>query len=109
MPNNYNFDGIRDLRTVEVNPQGWISPLFVEYGSDLYGGIPSYFWRVKGTQHTFLIPILRMDFISKGEYVKHFNEILEAFREDYIGWSKEGWYAEWMQQYREDYRSFITL
>jgi len=109
MPNDYNFESIRDLKVVEVNPEGWISPLFVEYGSFLHGGIPSYFWRVRGTKHTFVIPILRMDFLSKGEYVKHFEETLSSFREDYIGWSKEGWYADWMQEYREQYKNFISL
>jgi len=109
MPNNYDFSGIKDLKIVEVHPEGWISPLFVEYGSYLHGGVPSYFWRVRGTQHTFVIPILRMDFLSKGEYAKHFEEALSAFREDYIGWSKEGFYSEWMSEYREQYKSFISL
>jgi len=109
MPNNYSFEDIKDLKVVEVNPEGWISPLFVEYGAFLHGGVPSYFWRVRGTEHTFVIPILRMDFLSKGEYVKHFEEALSAFRQDYIGWSKEGWYADWMREYREQYKDFISL
>jgi len=109
MPNNYDFKDIKDLKVVEVNPEGWISPLFVEYGSFLHGGVPAYFWRVKGTQHTFIIPILRMDFLSKGDYKKHFEEVLERFREDYKGWAEESFYAEWMEEYREIYKQFISL
>jgi len=109
MPHNYNFDEINDLKVVEIKPDGWISPLFVEYGSALYGGVSSYFWRVKGTKHTFVMPIMRMDFLSKGDYVKHFEEVLSAFRDDYIGWSEEGWYAGWMQEYREQYKNFVSL
>ncbi|HRT03603.1 MAG TPA: hypothetical protein P5513_06650 [Candidatus Diapherotrites archaeon] len=107
MPNNYDFSNIRDLKTVEVNPKGWISPLFVEYGSNLHGGVPSYFWRVKGTQHTFIIPILRMDFLSKGDYVKHFEEVLENFREDYLEWEREDFYLDWMKEYKEIFQYFI--
>lgn len=109
MPNNYDFKDIKDLKVVEVNPEGWISPLFVEYGSFLHGGVPSYFWRIKGTEHTFVIPILRMDFLSKGDYVQHFEEALQAFREDYISWAGEGWPTDWMSEYREQYRNFISL
>jgi hypothetical protein len=109
MPNNYNFSNIRDLKTIGVCPKGWIAPLFVEYGSEIKAGVPSYFWRVKGTRHTFSIPILRMDFLSKGDYVKHFNEILEAFREDYIQWAEEGWSQDWSREYYDQYKTFISL
>lgn len=109
MPYNYDFKNIKDLKVAEVNPEGWISPLLVEYGTGIHGGVPSYFWRVKGTKHTFVIPILRMDFLSRGDYGKHFTEALSAFREDYIEWSKENRGIQWMQEYREQYRDFISL
>ena len=109
MPNNYDFDKVKDVTTVGVEPEGWVAPLSIEYGTGLYGGVPSYYWRVKGTTHTFVIPILRMDFLSKGDYESHFKEALEGFRKDYEGWSTEGWYADWMQEYREQYRAFISL
>lgn len=109
MPNNYDFKKIENVKVTEVSPEGWISPLYVEYGTGLSGGVPSYFWRVKGTSHTFVIPILRMDFLSKGDYEAHFKEALQGFREDYVGWKDEGFYADWMQEYREQYSSFISL
>ena len=109
MPNNYDFSKLEDIKVIEVNPDGWISPLYVEYGVGLLGGISSYFWRVKETKHTFVIPILRMDFLSQGEYDEHFKKALEGFRQDWIGWSEEGWYSEWMQEYRKQYSNFISL
>lgn len=109
MPNNYDFSKLENLKTVEVDPEGWTSPLYVEYGMSLYGDVLAYYWRVKGTKHTFVIPVLRMDYLSQGDYEKHFKEALSVFREDYIGWSKEGWYAKWMQEYREQYSGFISL
>ena len=109
MPNNYDFSELKNVKTLEVSSEGWTSPLFVEYGHGIQGGIPSYFWRIKGTNHTFVIPIIRMDYLSQGDYEKHFKEILSAFREDYIGWSEEKWYADWMQKYRDQFVGFISL
>jgi len=109
MPNNYDFSKLENVKVIEVSLEGWVSPLFVEYGAGFHGEVPSYFWRVKGTQHTFVIPILRMDYLSQGDYGKHFQEALQGFRSDYIGWSKEGWYIEWMQKYKEDFSEFISL
>lgn len=109
MPNNYDFNKLANVKAVEVNPDGWISPLFVEYGTGFHGEVPAYFWRVKGTKHTFVIPILRMDYLSQGDYEKHFKETLSVFREDYKGWSEEGWYADWMQEYRDQFSGFISL
>jgi hypothetical protein len=110
MPNNYDFSTFKDTKLLRLdNVEGWISPVFVEYGSYLYGGVPSYFWRVKGTEHTFVIPILRMDFLSKGDYEAHFKEALEGFRKDYKEWSDTGFVHEWMQDYREQYRDLIAL
>lgn len=109
MPNNYDFSKLENLKTVEVKPEGWISPLYVEYGISLYGDVLAYFWRVKGTEHTFVIPVLRMDYLSQGDYPKHFKEILEGFRQDYIGWSTEGWYVEWMMKYKKQFENFISL
>ena len=97
---------------MEVSPEGWISPLFVQYGVDedenLFG-IPTYFWRVKGTEHTFTIPIIRIDFLSSGNYKEHFNEALEIFREDYIKWKDEGFVTEWSRQYRKQFSRFIII
>ena len=109
MPNNFDFSKLENVQKVEVNPEGWINPLYVEYSIGEHGGVPSYYWRVKGTKHTFVIPLVRMQYLSSGDYVKHFEMALEAFREDYKGWGEEGFYADWMQEYREQYRRFISL
>ena len=109
MPNNYDFSKVENVKVVEINLDGWISPLYIEYGIGLHGELFSYFWRVKGTQHTFVIPILRMDYLSQGDYNEHFKKVLSKFRKDYIGWDKEEWYLSWMQKYREDFSQFISL
>lgn len=109
MPNNYDFSRIKDVKDIEVNPDGWVNPLLVEYGISIHGEIESYYWRVKGTKHTFVIPIIRMDYLNQGNVKEHFEEALEGFREDYKGWANEGWYAPWMRAYREDFSKFISL
>lgn len=109
MPNFYDFSKLENLKEQIVNPKGWVNPLIIEYGVGYHGEIISYYWRIKGTKHTFIIPILRIDYLSEGEYSTHFEEALEGFREDYKRWATEGWYAPWMQSYRDEYARFITL
>lgn len=113
MPHNFDFSKIENIKTIEVNPQGWITPLNVEYGmyedANVYGGITSYFWRIKGTLHTFVIPISRMDYISSGDYKKHFENALESFREDYLTWKEEGFGTEWAKEYYRQYSRFIII
>jgi hypothetical protein len=112
MPNNLDFLEFNNVKTIEVNPEGWVSPLYIEYASakeqKIYGST-SYFWRVKGTTHTFVIPTIRMDFLSSGDYKAHFNEILEIFREDYIIWKAEGFTTDWAKEYRQQFQHFILI
>lgn len=107
MPNNYDFSTLQNIKTIEINPNGWINPLTIEYGiGDQLG--PTCFWKVKETKHTFVIPILRLDFISSGDYGKHFTEVLESFRnKDYAQWKEVNFITPWMQEYESDYRRFI--
>ena len=107
MPNNHDFSSLRSIKTLEINPTGWVNPLIIEYGiGDQLG--PTYFWRVKRSKHTFVIPVLRLDFISSGDYATHFTEVLERFRNnDYAAWKKDGFSTSWMQEYEENYRKFI--
>lgn len=107
MPNNYDFSKIKNVKEIRVNPRGWVNPVVVEYGSEYHGEVLSYFWRVKGTTHTFIIPILRMDYLTGGDYTKHFEEVLENFRDDYLGWLEEGLYTPWMKEYYNMYNSYI--
>lgn len=103
MPFYYNFSDLKEIKNVEIFPDGWINPLTIEYGLDDI----NYYWRVKSTKHTFSIPIQRMNYITSGNYVKHFEEVLENFREEYIEWKNTGFIAEWMGEYREEYKRFI--
>ena len=110
MPNKQDFSIFKDIRSIRLDEvDGWVTPLYVEYGSGFHGGVPSYFWRVRGTEHTFVIPIMRMDFLSKGDYEAHFKEALSGFRKDYKEWADTGFVHEWMQEYREQYGDFISL
>jgi hypothetical protein len=109
MPYIYDFSKLTSIQQMEVCPKGWVEPLFIEYGMGVHGTTPSYFWRVKGTKHTFVIPVMRMNFLSSGDYKKHFEESLEVFREDYIDWSQMEWTADWMKEYRQDFSKFIAL
>jgi len=109
MPNNYDFSKLDDIKTIEVNPEGWISPLYVEYSLGNHIETPSYFWRVKGTLHTFIIPIVRMDYLSSGDYKKHFENVLENFREDYLTWKEERYDTDWAREYFNQYSRFIVI
>jgi hypothetical protein len=107
MPFNYDFSKLESIKEIKVSPSGWVNPIIIEYGIGIWSDLQSFYWRVKGTTHTFTIPVVRMNYISKGNYELHFQEVLEAFREDYIGWSEENFYCEWMQQYRDNYSKYI--
>jgi hypothetical protein len=109
MPNNFDFSKLENVKIIEVNPSGWISPLYIEYGIAERFDILSYCWRVKGTLHTFVIPVARMDFLSSGDYKTLFNETLEGFREDYISWQEKKIEAPWVDEYRQQYKSFIVI
>jgi len=113
MPHNFDFSKLNNIKTLEVNPQGWVTPLYIEYtvtqDANSYNGIESYFWRVKGTQHVFVIPLIRMDYLSAGDYKKHFENALETFREDYIDWKTQGFITEWSREYARQFSKFIIV
>ena len=108
MPHNFDFSNLKFIKELTINPINWINPLCVEYG---IGGYPedSYYWRVKGTSHTFMIPAKRLNYITLGNYEKHFEEALQAFREDYISWANDGFELEWQQDYYNEYHRFIVI
>lgn len=109
MPNNYDFSKLENVKEIIVNPEGWINPLTIEYGTGFYQENISYYWRVKGTKHTFVIPVMRLDYLTEGEYAKHFEEALQGFREDYKEWAEGGWQAFWMRAYRDDFSRYISI
>ena len=112
MPHNFDFSKLENVKTIEVDAPGWISPIEIEYGigrdADV-NGILSYCWRVKDTLHTFVIPVLRIDYLSSGDYKKHFEDVLENFREDYISWKEEGFITDWSREYRDQFNRFIVI
>ena len=107
MPNFYDFEKLNRIKTVEINPNGWVSPLTVEYGID-DEDMPSCCWRVRGTKHTFIIPQGRLDYLSEGDYSTHFKKALEGFREEYLEWKNESFNIEWQREYRNEYSKFIV-
>lgn len=113
MPNNFDFSTLKNIKTIEVTPAGWVTPLVIEYGikeeSPTFGELNSYHWRVKGTRHTFVIPVIRMDFLSSGDYKKHFENALENFRQDYINWKDQGFITEWAREYEQQFSRFIIV
>jgi len=112
MPNNVDFSKFDNISTVEVNPIGWVNPLHVEYTiaeDNVIFGQLTCFWRVRGTYHTFTIPMIRLDFLSSGNYTQHFENILENFREDYISWQEQGIQSEWVREYLHQFSKFIVI
>lgn len=113
MPFVFDFNlSIGDIHTVEVSPKGWKSPLTVEWAvaqAHRYDPTRSIVWRVKGTTHTFTIGEQTLNMLSGGDYKKHFKEVLENFRLDYLSWFKEEEYkdADWKNEYEAQYGRLI--
>jgi hypothetical protein len=108
MPNDYDIGKLKNIKIMETTPNEWVAPLFIEYGVH-YDYIPMIYWRVKGTQHTFTIPMQRLDFLSSGNYKEHFERALEVFRDDYLQWSKDNFDIDWKQDYEKQFNKFILL
>jgi hypothetical protein len=109
MPNNYDFTLFKHINELSISIDGWVSPLIIEYAMEYHHDIPSCYWRVKGTLHTFIIPMVRLNYLSAGNYEQHFKKTLEVFREDYLAWKKEEFNVEWMSQYRNQFSKFIIV
>ena len=108
MPNNVEFNTVKNVKTIEVCPKNWTCPLCVEYGV-VYDYMPIINWRVVGTYHTFTIPLQRLDFISSGNYKAHFEDALQSFREDYLEWYNDEFKLDWQQEYKEQFERFILI
>lgn len=107
MPNNKDFSNLTNKKEILVDVDGWIKPLIIEYAIGYHAENLSYFWRVKGTNHTFTIPVIRIDFLSQGNYASHFKEVLIQFREEYNQWKQQNFYTDWMKEYKQQYNNFI--
>jgi len=107
MPNNYDFSIFKNIKDIEVFPINWVKPLIVEYVVDYYSDVPTCFWRVKGTDHTFTIPFTQLNYLSSGNYKEHFEKSLSIFRDDYIEWKNRSFDADWMKQYQKQFENLI--
>lgn len=113
MPHIYDFSNcIGEVMTVDVNPKGWKGPLIIEYGIAQHAKFDtqaSIVWRIKGTSHTFSIYERRLNVFSNGNYKKHFEEVLENFREDYLSWFEDPAYdkVQWKYEYQSQFGNLI--
>ena len=108
MPNRQDFSSLYGNGELEVAPAGW-TPLTIEYAYGYLVNQQNFFWRVKGTEHTFSIPVLLLNELSKGNYESHIEYVLENFREEYLSWAATGFSAEWMVEYHREYRNHIEI
>lgn len=108
MPYIHDFSTLKGKGEIEVSPSGW-QPLIIEYGYDYVSTQLNFFWRVKNTQHTFRISVQLLNQETGGDYGKHIKEFLETFREEYISWITQGFPADWMREYHEQYRDYIQI
>lgn len=114
MPFIFNFENsLNKIKEIKICPRGWKENIIIEYceaQAHKYDTMISICWRVKGTTHTFTIYENKLNQISNGDYAKHFTEILENFRKEYISWFKEEKYknCEWKWEYKKQYGKFIN-
>ena len=106
MPFHKDFTEVDGVKEIEVQPEGW-KVITIEYGYQKFSTLTYVFWRVKGTNHTIKITLRELNDLSKGDYGKHFQEILEIFRADFIDWVGNGLSADWMREYYEEYKEHI--
>lgn len=105
-------NSIGEIHTMEVFPEGWKSPVTIEYcvaQAHSYDPTLSVVWRVKGTEHCFTIGEHRLNTISNGDYKQHFKKVLEGFRKDYLSWFTEEEYrnCDWRNEYARQFSRFI--
>lgn len=108
MPNRQDFSNLYGKGEIPVKPNGW-TPLTIDFAYGYVGNLPNFYWRVKGTEHTFRIPVNQLNELSKGDYERHIKEFLESFRQEYLGWAGGGFQEEWMREYHREYRNCIQI
>jgi hypothetical protein len=84
-------------------------PLTIEYGYEYINEVLAFYWRVKGTTHTFWAFYHQVAQDANGKQDEHIKTILETFRTDYLGWLFSGLTESWMREYHEQYKNFIEL
>jgi hypothetical protein len=108
MPFHYDFSKLYGHGELKTQPNGW-TELIIEYGYGRIASQPNFYWRVKGSQHTFRIPLVILNEQSKGKYEEHIRYVLENFRLEYLSWAAQGFPQEWMVEYHREYRNFIEI
>lgn len=113
MPFLFDFEkSLSEIKEVKIYPKGWQPNIIIEYcfaQAHNYDTMISMCWRVKGTSHTFTIYDNKLKDICNNDYEKHFAEVLEKFREDYLSWFREEEYSEcdWKWEYKRQFDRFI--
>jgi hypothetical protein len=108
MPFHQDFSELYSIGEINVHPYGW-KKLVIEYGYGYVGDVQNFFWRVKETRHTFRIPLVTLNEMSKGNYEEHIQYVLENFRQEYLSWAAQGFPVEWMVEYHHEYKNFLEI
>ena len=106
MPYEVDFNDLRGKGSFDLEIEKW-EPLTVEYGHNYIGSLLFFFWRIKGTTHTFRISYPELMNSTQGQYEKHVAAFLKTFRLEYLGWANQGFGAPWMREYHEQYKNYI--
>jgi hypothetical protein len=109
MPHHCDFSEFDKIYEIEIDVIGWVSPLNIEYSYVMDFEDTKLYWRVKGTTHTFTIPVTELNKISKGNITQHLQQALTVFRDDVVKWTVEGLKEKWMREYSYMYRNFIKF
>lgn len=84
-------------------------PLSIEYGYEYINEILQFYWRIKGTTHTFRGLYHQIIQQSHGKYDEYIKIVLQEFRTEYIQWLYSGLQQAWMREYHEQYKNLIEL
>jgi hypothetical protein len=109
MPYIKDFSTLRAQGSFDVNVPKWVGPLTIEYGYDSAGPMVKLYWRVAGTSHTFSANYYDIMEATQGDYESHISTVLQQFRKDYLSWANQGFYADWMREYHEEYGNLIEI
>jgi hypothetical protein len=108
MPYHKNFEELYSRGEFSLQPEGW-EPLEIEYGYENIGSAQYFFWRVKGTRHTFRKAVSVLNQETGGDYEEAIKGFLEGFREEIMGWVMQKPIADWAREYVAEYNKWIKI
>ncbi len=79
----------------------------VAYSVDIQNGVSFLSWKVLNTEQIFKVQTAVVYQNHGLEYAEHFKLTLKKFREDFLGWKKEGFPEPWMKRYCDMFSSLI--